>query len=343
MRLKNKDIAKALGISTAAVSLALNGKPGVSEETRKRVLEMVSSSTESAVQQLEDKENATNRSILMSVHRKTGLIMNDKPFFSDIVEAAQQELIKKSYNMVLAHYSGGQDLSSYIQYLKSLPISGIILMATELDEVDLTAYLKLNKPIVLMDGMFDLAEVDSVTLDNQAAILREIDYAVKMGHREIGFLRSKTPINNFRHHYDGFLKGIRDYHLESYSHPIIDLPCDVEGAYSEMSDLLDHLPETFRMPTIFLADLDYIALGAMTALKEHGYKIPDDVSIMGYDDIATSAVSEPPLTTILVNHRDIGRFSAALLLDRIQNPRSCHISMQISSQLIIRQSVRKLG
>lgn len=340
MRLRNKDIADALGISTAAVSLAINGKPGVSEKTRKRVLEMAGGTAVNAVHQLE--ENLADHSVLMSVHRKTGLIMNDKPFFSDIVEAAQQELAKEGYTMVLSHYSTDQDLSSYIQYLKSLPISGIILLATELDEDDLDAYLNLNKPIVLMDGTFDLSCVDSVSLDNQTSIMREINYAVRMGHREIGYLRSKTSINNFRHRIDGFLKGIRECHLESYPHPIIDLPCNVEGAYREMSQFLDQKPESFQMPTLFLSDLDYIALGAMNALKEHGFNIPDDISIIGYDDIATSAISDPPLTTTQVNQRNIGRFAATVLLDRIRNPHDCHVTMQISSRLIKRQSVKRL-
>ncbi len=343
MRLKNKDIAEQLGISTTAVSLALNGRPGVSEATRRKVLELINDSTSEAIQTLNEETESAPRSILMSVHKKHGVIINDKPFFSDIVEAAQQELLKQNYNMILSHYVPNQNLAQYIQYIKGLPISGIIVMATEIDEEDLSYYKKLDIPMMLLDGTFDLENIDSVALDNQTAIFRAFDYAVKMGHRKIGYLKGATFINNFGHHMDGFRKGINAYHLEDEIHPVITLPCDVQGAYREMNKFLDNLPKGFEMPTVFLADLDYIALGAMSALKEHGYKIPDDISMIGYDDVATSAVSEPPLTTTRVNHSDIGKFAAMILMKRIAEPYSCNITMQISSELIIRESVKQLS
>ncbi|MBQ6451455.1 MAG: LacI family DNA-binding transcriptional regulator [Solobacterium sp.] len=343
MRLKNKDIAEKLGISTTAVSLALNNRPGVSEATRRQVLELVNSSAAEAIQVLNDESDLSTRSILLSVHKKHGEIINDKPFFSDLIETTQQELMKHSYNMILSHFVPGQSLPQYIQYIKSLPISGVIIMATELEEEDLSYYRQLTVPIVLMDGFFDLEPIDSVSLDNQAAMFRAVDFAVKMGHQQIGYLQSATSITNFRHSMDGFMKGIREYGLEAYPHPIIKLPCNVQGAYEEMNRFLDHPPKDFRLPTLFLAELDYIALGAMSALQEHGFRIPEDVSMIGYDDLSISAISSPPLTTTSVNHMDIGRFSAKILLDRISDPHDCHTSMQISSELVIRSSVKKLS
>lgn len=342
MRIKNKDIAEKLGISTTAVSLALNNKPGVSDETRRKVLEIVNESASKAVQKLENGIDTSSRSILMSVHKKNGRVMNDKPFFQDIVESAQQELLKQSYNMILSHYVPGQDISQYISYIRSLPVSGLIIVATELDRADLEMYKTLDMPMVLMDASFDLEHIDSVALDNQEAMLRAVHYAYTMGHRDIGYLRSETRIENFVHSFDGYTKGLRTWHLTERNNPVIDLPCDIEGAYQKMSQFLDNTPSGFQMPTIFLAELDYIALGAMRAFREHGFRIPDDLSIIGYDDIATSSVSTPPLTTNRVNHTDIGRFSAFMLVDRIRNPRKCCTTMQISSDLIVRESVKDL-
>ena len=342
MRLKNRDIAEALGISTTAVSLALNNRPGVSEATRRRVLELVSDSTQEAIQTLNEESETANRSVLMSIHKKHGYIINDKPFFSDVVETVQQELLKANYNMILSHYVPEQSLPQYIQYIKALPISGMLLMATELDETNLALYKSLGIPTVLMDASFDLEDLDSVSLDNCASMLRAFRHAVEMGHRHIGYLRSATPIANFGHRLDGFMKGIREFKLEDAPHPMISLPCDVQGAYQEMSNYLDALPAGTELPTVFLSDLDYIALGAMSALKEHGWRIPEDVSIIGYDDVATSAVSEPPLTTIRVNQSDLGRFAAKLLMDRIANSGEAHVNMQVSSKLILRGSVKDL-
>ena len=342
MRLKNKDIAEQLGISTTAVSLALNNRPGVSEATRRRVLELVSDSTLETIHSLNEEMEPAKRSILLSVHKKNGVIINDKPFFSNITEAAQQELLKEGYNMILSHYVPSQGLNQYIQYIKGLPIAGVLLVATELDSEDLAFYKQLDIPMVLLDGSFDFENLDSVTLDNERAILRAFAYGVKMGHRRIGYLKSESFINNFGHRMDGFMKGIRDFGLENEPHPVISLPCDVEGAYQRMSEYLSNLDKDFQMPTLFLSDLDYIALGAMNAFEEHGYAIPDDVSFIGYDDVATSAVSKPPLTTIRVNQSDIGRYAAHLLLDRIESYQSLHITMQVASELVIRESVKDL-
>jgi len=342
MRLKNKDIAEALGISTTAVSLALNNRPGVSESTRRRVLELVSDSTMEAMQNLNDEISGTTKSILLNVHKKHGHIITDKPFFSDVVEAAQQELLRQGYNMILSHYVPEQSLSQYIQYIKGLPIAGMILMATEMDETDLAYYKEVNVPVVLMDSIFDLEDIDSVSLDNETDLFRAVHYAVQKGHRHIGYLQSAVTINNFIHRMDGFMKGLCHFGLENEDHPIITLPCDVQGAYNEMSAYLDQLPTDYQLPTLFLSDLDYIAFGAMSALQEHGYRIPDDVSIIGYDDVSTASVISPPLTTLRVSHAEIGRIAAKTLMDRLNQITGRPVTIRITSELIVRDSVKSM-
>jgi len=342
MRIKNKDIAERLGISTTAVSLAINNRPGVSEETRRKVLQMIS---ESANRNAENQQSVTAKGmVVLSVHKKHGLIINEKPFFSELIETVQQEAMSRRHLVAIAHYMPGQDIGQYMDYLKSLSPAGIIVMATEMDREDLAYYEKLRIPIVLMDGTFDLSTVDSIALDNQTAIYRALDYAYQKGHREIGFLKSTTVIQNFVHHYDGYTKGIRDYGLERENHPVIELPCTLEGARDAMNAFLDNPPEDFKMPTIFLADLDYIAIGAMQALIGHGYRIPEDVSLIGYDDVAAALLSTPPLTTTRVNHGDAGRIAMQRLSELLAGINTdYHVTMQVSSKLIVRDTVKNLN
>lgn len=350
MRIKNKEIADILGISTTAVSLAINNRPGVSESTRQKVMQLLSESFQEQSGPAKETSEpdgpaapaAPSKSILLSIHKKHGLIIDDKPFFSNIIETVQLEAMKRSYVLTLAHYMPGQDLAEYINYIKSLNVDGIILMATEMDDEDLSYYQALPIPLVLMDAFFDLADVDTVALDNQSSILRAFRYAYQMGHRDIGFLKSSVYINNFGHRFDGFLKSIRDYGLEEYNHPVISLPCKIDGAYSEMKRFLANPPEGFQMPTLFLADLDYIAFGAMQALKEFGYKIPDDISIIGYDDVAACEIFDPPLTTVRCNRHDIGRISFERLIDVMSEKKEYYTTTHISSELVVRGSVKKL-
>lgn len=346
MKLKNKDIAKILGISTTAVSLAINNKPGVSAETRRKVYELLNSSLQqeaSVINQENKNSGMRDPLIVMCVHKKHGEIINDKPFFSELIETAQQTCMAHHYMFSIVNYSVGQDISSYMHYLKSMEPYGLVIVATEMDIEDLEYYKALNIPMVLIDSTFDLEEFDSVSLDNSAAIYKTMHYARNLGHMNIGYLASSVTINNFRHRMDGFLKGLRDFGLEDYNHPVISLPPDTEKAREAMSLFLDSPPEAFAMPTIFLSDLDYIALGAMQALKEHGYRIPDDVSIIGFDDVMASALSEPPLTTIRVNHGTIAGIAVKILIDNLAEPNKTFFStIQVSSQFIIRDSVRRL-
>ncbi len=348
MRLRNKDIAERLGISVTAVSLAINGRPGVSQETRRKVLEFLSESAQESVRDLNPSavpvtmNEVRHGTVVLSIHKKHGEVMNDKPFFSNLVESAQIEAQKLGYTVTLAHYVASQGLDEYMNYIRSIGPVGIIVEATEINSDDLAGYQRLGIPLVLIDCSFDLSCVDAVELDNQVSIFREFDYAYRMGHRNIGFLQASTYINNFGHHLDGFMKGIHEYGLEESNHPFVRLGCQVDTAYSDMRSFLSNPPEGFEMPTCFLSDLDYIAIGAMQALKEAGYRIPEDVSVVGYDDVPLSEASDPALTTTRVNRGDAGEVAMRILDERIRVNPDYFLTVQVSSELIVRDSVRKL-
>ena len=379
MRIKNREIAEKLGISTTAVSLALNNRPGVSDETRRKVFELVEESNRKlaedaglAARQTVPAAEVSHEplppayaaaplysgsaqasaplssagpagTILLCVHKTHGEVINDKPFFLELPEHIQAEAMKNNYMISLTHFMPGQDKDVYFNYIGNLKFDGIIIVATELLREDLKRYEAFGKPIVLSDGYVDLEPVDAVTLDDQTAIFRAFDYAYQMGHRDIGFLKSSVFIQNFGHHFDGFHKGIREYGLENYNHPVIELPCSIDGAYQAMKEFLAAPPKGFKMPTIFLADLDFLAIGAMNALKEAGYRIPEDISMIGYDDVLAARYSDPPLTTTHVNHGDIGRLSTQRMIQRLKEPGSFYSVTTISSELVIRESVKKLN
>lgn len=351
MGIKNVEIAKILGISKTAVSLAINNKPGVSEETRKRVLELIHEDAQKTVDQARQpvhKESyGSDKILLLSVHKTNGDIINDKPFFSTILEEAQQEAMRNQCTLVITHFLPGQNIEEYMRYLEAQNFDGLIIEATEITRPELEYYKKLCRtkgvPMILMDGSFDLEEIDAVELDNEKAVFRAVDYAVSMGHRDIGYLASRTEIMNFVHSHDGFRKGIHTFHLEHADHPVIKLPASIDGAYAEMKQFLENMPEDFKMPTLFIADLDFIALGAMKAMQEKGYKIPENVSFIGYDDVISAELAVPPLTTTRVNRMDIGRITVKHLLQKMEHPGDYYTTTQVSSTLVIRESVKKLN
>ena len=339
MRIKNIDIARKLGISTTAVSLAINNKPGVSDETRQRVLAELQNAytADSAV------SKTYTKSLTLIVHKKSGEIMVDKPFFSSLIDSIQTQAALRSYSLSISHYSQDQDLDSYIHLLESMKTDGILLQATEMDYRDLENYKRLPYPIVLIDAVFDLSHFDSVSLDDERSFFNAFVYAFQHGHRNIGFLKGSTPITNFQHHFAGFQRAVHYCHSENDNHPVITLPPNINDSYEAMKEFLNDLPDDFKMPTVFLSDLDYIALGAMKALKEGGYRIPDDISIIGYEDIDACLISEPTLSTIQINRTDIGRIAVNRLIEKINNRDSCCTETHVISNLCIRQSFRPLN
>ena len=339
-RLKNKEIAEMLGISTAAVSLALNNKPGVSEETRGRVKALVNQGLANAPHIA---PVTPGSSLMFVIHKRSGAIVIDKPFFSDLLESVQVEAARLHFSLTVFHYFPTMDLNDFVSALNEQRAIGAILLATEMQEDDLAAYKRLKIPFILVDGAFDYESYDSVTIDNRVAMMRVVAYAHKLGHRSIGYLKSNVFINNFGHRYAGYLSAVRHFALDPDTCLEIPLSPSIEQSYLEMKQFLSQRGPSLPLPTCFVSDLDYIAIGAMNALKESGYRIPEDVSIIGFDDVVASAACDPPLTPVRVNRNDIGRIASNILLERILMQRLYTTNTQISSDLIIRNSVKKLN
>lgn len=334
--MKNIDIAKLLGISTTSVSLALNNRPGVSEITKKKILDL--KQTTSSIPGQNNKTPSTQPNIIFVVHKKHGEIINDKPFFSDLISSIQQEAMSHSFGLNILHYNHSQNIEDFINVLSSANTSGIILLATEMEREDLQYYKIIDKPIVLLDSYFDLEHFDSVIINNQSSIFKAIEYAYNLGHRNIGYLKSSVNINNFAYRFDGYKNALRFFNLEDNNNPVFNLNCSIDLAYHGMKRILVNKPKDLKMPTIFISDLDYMALGAMRALKEEGYSIPGDISIIGFDNIAACEVFDPPLSTIRVNTTDIGRLAVIRLIKKINTLENIYITTQICTELVIRGS-----
>lgn len=342
-KIKNLEIAQALGISTAAVSLALNNKPGVSEETRKKVFKYIEEQQVSLPAACSAPQpTVLNKSIVFCLHKSHGNIIIEKPFFSGLMEAVQIEAARNGYSTIVSHYDPGMDIDHYIRSLNNLSACGAIILATEMNAEDMKHYQQLSIPYVLLDGYFDLIPCDSVSIDNCTSIVRAFSYVYEMGHRDIGYLQSAVPIANFEHRFDGFLKARRMFHLEDSHLTVFSLPTNIDGAYREMKRILAGLPSDFKMPTCFLSDLDFIAIGVLQALTEFGYRIPEDISIVGYDDVESCLVCSPTLTTIHLHQRTIGLEGVKLLMQQLNREHNTHIDVRITSDLVIRNSVKRI-
>jgi len=341
VRLKSKDIAEMLNISPSAVSLALNNKPGVSAETRNKVNALIEEYYASG-KFVENNENTSTLkgSIALIIHRTAKkLLILPSLWFENTIDRAQAAALESDYKLEISYYNPNINQDAFINGLNDERIVGVVVFATEMSRDELDIYRHLDKPLVIADARFAAADIDTVTISNCNSVAYAVEYAYCQGHREIGFLKSKISINNFEDRFKGYKEGLSNAGIAYNEDYVFELGSTADGAYNDFMDILAR--PGIRLPTIFLSSLDYIVVGVMRALKTKGYKIPEDISLIGFDDIELCSELDPPLTTLRIKP-DIGPIAIERLIDKINGKNNYHLNIEVGTDLIIRDSVRKL-
>jgi LacI family transcriptional regulator len=339
MKLKSKDIAKVLGVSPATVSLVLNNKPGISEETRLRILNFL---TENGydVSKLTAQPSDSKKVIQFTVYKKHGKVVSDTPFFSELIESIHRAARNEGYDLTITYIDEKLDnLSSILSMVEQSDIAGMIILATEMYAKDLEPFHRLNLPILLLDSQFDDHDINTVCINNSDGIYKAVKYLTDLGHSKIGYLHSNIWIYNFEQRMLRFVQHMRDKSLVIPDDYFFHLEPTIEGSYRDMKALLAAGKE---IPQALFADNDIIAFGAIKALKEAGYSIPNDVSIIGFDDTPYCELLEPKLTTIRVFKQQMGTIAVNRLIQCIDATNQCVQKTYIGTQLVERKSVKKI-
>lgn len=335
MSITAKELAAELGLSESAVSIALNNKPGVSTATRRRVLEAAREHgfdlSRKAVAL-----SAKKGTICFAIYKKSGAVVDDTPFFSALSDGVGLGCKSAGYDFVIRYLYEDDDMDEQLYVLKSAQFSGIILLGTELDEVSLTRFSRLNTPMVVLDTYFEMIEHDYILINNVQGAYLATSYLISKRRSQPGYLRSAYPIGNFDQRADGFYKAIRARGMSTSKSLVHRLTPNQEGAYSDMKALLDAGEEPANC---YFADNDHIAIGAMKALTEAGYRVPEDVAIVGFDDLPLCDYVSPPLTTIRVPTHFMGQTAAKRLAQVIEEKGAPPTKIEVSTSLRKRRSV----
>jgi len=338
MALKVKDIARMLNISPSTVSLVLNNKPGISEETRQKVLKTVEELGYNT-NILSKPALKNNKNLRFVIYKKHGNVVADTAFFSALIEGIDTEARKNGYNLVFSHVNESEGKMDVYRIIEENPLDGILLLATEMSPEDLQPFTRLNMPIVILDNNFEREKLDTVLINNVQGACEATKYLIDMGHKSIGYLHSSVWINNFEERKEGYLKALQENGLQANEKYIFGLESTTEGAYGDMKALLQ---KGRKLPAAFFADNDIIAFGAIKAMKEHGLRIPEDVSVVGFDDVPFCEIIDPPLTTIKVHKQRMGMVAVKRLIEKIEENAAEFIKIEVGTELVVRKSVRKI-
>lgn len=323
-------ISEMTGFSQATVSNALNNKKGVNRETAEKILEAARECgylTES---------NVIN-SIRFVIYKDSGQIVSDTPFFSALIEGVETESRLGEYETVLCNLNRrSPDYEDRLEQILTDPTSGILLLATELDEKEAARFKQAVAPVVVLDNWFEENLFNSILISNTDSSCSAAEYLIHKGHTQIGYLKSGIPIKNFFYRQQGYERALKAHGLEIPEGGIILLPPTMDGAREQMNYFLEN---GITLPKAFLADNDIIALGAMKAMQDHNIRIPEDVSIIGFDDMPFCSITTPGLTTIRVFKQDMGRTAVRRLIELIHHDDRFVTKSQICTEFIERGSV----
>ena len=330
-----REIASIAGVSPAAVSLVINNKKGVSDETRRRVQSVIDEYGYAASWQ---KRKVKRFRLMVLKFRAHGVAMEENQgFIASIIDQIESECRRFAFDLVMCNCEA-KTAETTIRELMADPPDGVIMMGTELTEADYPLLDLFTVPVVVLDNNIQRGNVDSVVMANGQIMANAVRYLYDLGYREIGYFKFNLPVHNCEERYQGYLQELERLGLTPPA-PVRLMPT-LNGAYEDMKRLLksgEYVPGG-----AVVADNDTVAIGAVKAIREAGYSIPDDLSIIGIDDIPFSAVTMPALTTMRISRSALGTLAVDMLRKRIKHPDWPGMHMQIRGGLVVRNSTRPL-
>ncbi|MDR1956475.1 MAG: LacI family DNA-binding transcriptional regulator [Treponema sp.] len=336
------DIAKVAEVSPSAVSLALNNKTGVSIEVKQKILHIAADMGYKATGTDFLRPFHNTATIKLLKIAKHGRIINEhhNAFITAYMEGIEMRAKKHNFKMEVSFFDR-VPVTEIVEAQKGIAADGLIVLGTELDAQELALFSVLSLPIVFIDTCFPMLAHDCVDMDNVDGVFKAINYLYTNGHRNIGMVKSNRETGNFKLRDWGFREAMDFFSLPVLERNIVSVD---PGFEQSIIDMGKYLHKTGPKPTAFFCLNDTIAYGCMRALRDHALNIPGDISIIGFDDLPSSGLTEPPLTTIQVATRQIGRVALEKLAERISGSAGdLPENIFISGKLVPRGSVKNLS
>ncbi|MCK8817720.1 LacI family transcriptional regulator [Natroniella sulfidigena] len=337
MGLTIKEIAKLAGVSKSTVSRVINNSEHVSDEARKKVKEVVEKTgyvPSSIAKDLKNNQTDTIGVILPRINTST---------FSEAVEGMSKVLYQNGYNLLLANTRlNKEDELEYLRLLKRKRVSGILFFATEITTQHQEVLEKLNIPVIILgQDVSNLLELPSVIQDDFQAAKDIVNYLIAHGHKRIAYIgvtEDDVAVGQLRK--NGYQRALAENNLEVKADYFYQGGFDfsTDSGYQGMSRII---ADSERLPTAVFAVTDRLAIGAMKCLREQGYRVPDDISVVGIGDTEMSSLITPELTTIRYDQFKTGELASGLLLDLIAG-QDVTVKSVMDYSIIERESVKKI-
>ncbi|MCP3739451.1 LacI family DNA-binding transcriptional regulator [Rossellomorea sp. BNER] len=326
--IKLKEVAERANVSTATVSRVLSNTGKVTEKTKKKVL--------AAMEELNYQPNFLARQ-LRKLETKTILVVVPdiaNTFFSKVIRGIESVAIQNGYQVLLGDsQNNGQSESQYLNHLRYKQIDGVILLTARTDS-RLIEDLSDDYPVVLACEYLEGSRIPTVSIDNISSARKMTDHLIKQGHQRVAHISGPMNIILGRDRLKGYEQAMTQNSYE------IDQVLVQEGDFSYESGykLMEKFLALQNPPTAVFAANDEMAIGAIKAIKKHRLSVPEDIAVVGFDDIDMASIMEPELTTVAQPTFDIGSTAMDLLLCLMKKEPLTKKQFVLEDQLMIRQS-----
>jgi len=327
-----KDVAKRAGVSTTTVSHVINKTRFVAEETREAVWV--------AIKELHYSPSAVARSLKVNHTKTIGLLAtsSEAPYFAEIIEAIENRCFAKGYTLILGNaHNDLQKQQAYLSMMAQKRVDGLLVMCSEYPDT-LISMLEDNRniPMVVMDWGESRGDFTDTVLDNafEGGYLAG-RYLIERGHRDIGAIPGQLERNTGGGRHAGFLKALAEAGITLRDEWLVQGDFEPESGYRAMQQILSQK----QRPTAIFCGGDIMAMGAICAADEMGLRVPQDISVIGYDNVRNARYFTPALTTVHQPKERLGETAFDMLLDRITSKREDPQTIEGHPSLIERRSV----
>ena len=329
-----RDVARASGFSVATVSRVLNGSGPVKDETRRRVREVATS--------LRFSPNVAARTLSTNRTQTIGVLLPDLhgEFFSEVIRGIDETAQEHGYHvLVSSSHNAPAEISAALATMRGC-VDGVVIMSPVIDGRTLAAELPPSLPLVLLNCAGGHDDVDALDIDNHGGALAMTRHLVALGRRRIAFVRG--PRGNADA--EARLRGYRDALREAKIAP--NAAWEFDGDFQQGSGLaaVEQLLATAPRPDALFAANDVMAIAAMSALREAGVRVPEDVAVTGFDDIPIARYVHPTLTTVRVDIAGLGARAVRTLLHAVgRKNEHARVRATLATELVVRASCGAAG
>lgn len=326
------EIARRANVSTATVSRTINQSGSVKSETARKVWR--------AIDELNYYPNSHARTLVSGRSRLLGLIVSDitNPFFPELVRAFEALAVQHQYDLILTStdYQTTR-MTVCLRRMLERKVDGVAIMTSEMDVGLIKELSRRGVPLVFMDVGQVGPRMSHVSIDYGNGVRQAVAHLVGLGHKRIAFISGPLDLHSARTRRQAFLEGMREHKLPPDRKLIREGTHTAEGGQQAMAGLL----RLGKRPTAIVASNDWTAIGALRAIHAAGLRVPEDISVVGFDDIPLVSYTAPPLTTVRMSAADVGATAFQALFSLIGGERLEGDTYQVATRLIVRDSTAK--